>query len=150
MLALAAGRGLTTAEQALILLSNPAFKDWFLQYVFPHLIHSAVGTLGMLVNETMEGDGNGGGAPNNSTSPPPGSVGNLKGIRDLEHLRKHGWPSPFSQEELVDFARSYILGKAGIAVQDKNGVIGYAYTGLIRGVERQAILRPDGNWVSLH
>ena len=80
----------------------------------------------------------------------PGANGNLTRIQNFEHLQKHGWSSPITDTELKAFARDYILDKKGTFTRSADGLPGYSYQGILRGEKMQAILRPDGTWVSIH
>lgn len=152
-MALANGPGLSAAERAAIMLANnPALRNWFYEHVLPHLITSAAALTGEYVSNMNDGGDMGGGSSSGAKADPAcaGANGRLKRIRSVEHLGKHGWPTPYSLKDLGEFATNYILGKKGTWTLDKDGLPGYAYPGLIRGEVRSAILRPDGTWVSIH
>jgi hypothetical protein len=68
----------------------------------------------------------------------------------MYHLSEHGFPSNYTDSEIIEFAKNFIVGKKGTWGTDKNGVGAYVYVGTLRGRLVRAYIRPNGYWASLH
>jgi hypothetical protein len=94
------------------------------------------------VGSNLGGGGRGGANPTD-----PGANGNVTKIPSREHLGKHY--KNVTDEQLKAFHDNFIKGKKGQYREDAGGRPGYVYEGNIRGEQLEAILTPDGAWVSL-
>jgi hypothetical protein len=93
--------------------------------------------------------------PLSSGKLPPGARGSLNGKGLAEgwgHLSKHlpdGDRFPLTAKEMQDFVMNNIKGKEGLPRPNAAGQPGFGYPGVVRGKPLEAIIDPDGRWMSL-